>query len=236
MKYDGESLHRWVLAHAEPSYQAFSASLLPNVPDLLGVRLPVLRRLARVLAKEDAAHYVSEISNASFEERMLRGMVIGYANAEEETRWRWVDVYLSAIDNWSICDSFCATLAGRMGEEEARRAWPRVKAYSASEQPFTARFGVVMMIDMYMRPESIDDVLCALPGVRCEAYYARMAVAWALATAWGYFPAKTRLCMQEAAFDPWVIEKAAQKMIESRRITASDKEEIRKTYRRRNRS
>lgn len=79
------------------------------------MRLPVLRRLARVLAKEDAAYYVSEISNASFEERMLRGMVIGYADAEEETRWRWVDVYLPVIDNWSICDSFCATLAGTNG-------------------------------------------------------------------------------------------------------------------------
>lgn len=233
MKYDSESLHRWLLTHAEPSYQAFSASLLPNVSDLIGVRLPALRRLARALAKEDAAYYISEISDASFEERMLRGMVIGYADAEEDARWRWIDAYLPVIDNWSICDSFCATLAGQMDGEVARRAWPRIKAYSASEQPFTARFGVVMMIDAYMRPESIGDVLCALPEVRCEAYYARMAVAWALATAWGYFPDQTRRCMQTVAFDPWIVEKAAQKMIESRRITPLDKEEIRKTYRRR---
>ena len=234
MKYDSKSLHRWVLAHAEPSYQAFASSLLPNVTDLIGVRLPALRRLARALAKEDAAYYVSEISDASFEERMLRGFVIGYADAGEEARWRWVDAYLPVIDNWSICDSFCATLAGRMGGVEARRVWPRVKAYAASEQPFTARFGLVMMINAYMRPESIEDVLCVLPEARCEGYYAKMAVAWALATAWGYFPNQTRRCMQTTAFDPWIIEKAAQKMIESRRITPLDKEEIRKTYRRRN--
>ena len=38
---------------AEPEYQKFSSSLLPGVENVLGVRLPKLRKLAEQLAAKD---------------------------------------------------------------------------------------------------------------------------------------------------------------------------------------
>lgn len=223
MKFDADGIHRWVLDRAEPSYQAFSTALLPGVEDLTGVRLPVLRRLARSLAAEDAAYYVGEISNKTFEERMLRGLVIGYAKVGNDTRWAWVDAFLPSIDNWSICDSFCITLAGAMDRAAAESVWPTIKAYAKSPQPFTARFAAVMMIDAYMQPERIDEVLSALEAMRQSAYYVRMAVAWALATACAVSPDRTMRSLEDGDFDPWVLEKAVQKIGESRRVQGEDK-------------
>lgn len=40
---------------ADPAYRAFSSGLLPGVDNLLGVRLPALRRLAGALAKATGA-------------------------------------------------------------------------------------------------------------------------------------------------------------------------------------
>lgn len=43
-------LRERIEALAEPEFQKFSASLIPGVNRLLGVRLPVLRNLAREVA------------------------------------------------------------------------------------------------------------------------------------------------------------------------------------------
>ncbi len=223
MKFDADGIHRWVLERAEPSYQAFSAALLPGVEDLAGVRLPILRRLAHSLAAEDAAYYVGEISNKTFEERMLRGLVIGYAKVGGDTRWAWVDAFLPSIDNWSICDSFCITLAGAMDREEAESVWPAIKAYAKSPQPFTARFAVVMTIDAYMQPERLDEVLSVLEAMRQSDYYVRMAVAWALATACAVSSYRTIRSLKDGKYDPWVLKKAVQKIGESRRVPSEDK-------------
>ena len=62
---------------AEPEYAVFSRRLLPGTENVLGVRLPLLRRLARRIAKGDWAAYLDTAGDGSFEEVMLQGMVIG---------------------------------------------------------------------------------------------------------------------------------------------------------------
>ena len=42
-----------LLALGEPAYRDFSASLLPGVEHIIGVRLPALRRLAREIVRGD---------------------------------------------------------------------------------------------------------------------------------------------------------------------------------------
>ena len=214
----------WLRAHADPEYSAFAAALLPGVSDVLGVRLPALRALARKLATEGAQETLNALPATPFEARMLHGLVIGYAKVDFAQRWTWIESFLPLIDNWSVCDSFCVTLAAQWSDAERTVAWPRVRDCSQSESPFVVRFGVVMMIDAYMRPESVDGVLSALTSVRCDAYYARMAVAWALTTALGDFPIQTRRFLEAQEIDPWVRRKAAQKAAESRCVSHEDKQ------------
>lgn len=217
----------WLKAHAEPDYGLFAASLIPGVSDVLGVRLPVLRQLARQLAQQGAQEALESIPETPFEARMLRGYVIGYAKTDLVQRWKWVEAFLPVIDNWSICDSFCATLASRLTEEELRTIWPQIRMFAQSDAPFVARFAIVMMIDAYMRPEYIDCMLAVLSDVRCDAYYVRMAVAWALATALGEFAEQTRCFLGNSAIHPWVRQKMAQKACESRRVSLEDKQWVR---------
>ncbi len=60
----------------EPEYQKFSGSLIPasGRGELLGVRLPVLRKYAGELAKGDWRAELSQKEDLYFEETMLRGM------------------------------------------------------------------------------------------------------------------------------------------------------------------
>ncbi len=48
-----EHVREWLLNEKEEEYGKFSASLLPNVNNILGVRLPKLRKFTKGLVKQD---------------------------------------------------------------------------------------------------------------------------------------------------------------------------------------
>ena len=105
-----EALRAALEAAAEPEYRAFSARLLPPGTPLLGVRLPVIRRLARTQAAGDWRAYLAVARDDSFEERMAQGMTLGMARASLAEKTPYILWFLPKIDNWSLCDSFCASL------------------------------------------------------------------------------------------------------------------------------
>ena len=65
---------------SEEDYREFSSNLLPGINNILGVRLPALRKIAKSIAKENWENYLNNASDDYFEEVMLQGMVIGYIN------------------------------------------------------------------------------------------------------------------------------------------------------------
>ena len=97
-------------ALAEPDYQAFASRLLPGVDNLLGVRIPNLRKLARQLAREDWRAALTAMGDGSFEEVLLQGLLIGCAKGTPAEILPHVAAFVPKIDNWSICDSFCSSL------------------------------------------------------------------------------------------------------------------------------
>lgn len=215
---------------AEPAYQKFASSLLPGVPGVLGVRLPRLRKLAKRIAGGDWRGFLERSKGRSFEEKMLRGMVIGYASAPLEELLACTDAFLPEIDNWSTCDSFCSGL--KFAREEPERVWAFLRPYLGSQEEFTVRFAVVMLLFYFVRPDGIDRVLRALDGIKHEGYYARMAVAWALSICYTVCPAETMAYLKTCALDDFTYNKALQKITESRKVGAVEKAAIRVMKRR----
>ena len=77
---------------ADPKYRAFQSRLLPGVKQYIGVRLPVLRKFAKRLDVED----LPALGN-SFEERMLKGMVISGAQLPYGDWCALIDAFLPEI-------------------------------------------------------------------------------------------------------------------------------------------
>ncbi len=100
-----------LLTLAESDYQKFSSRLLPGTKNILGVRLPYLRKIAKQIAKQEGLSYFDHASDSSFEELMLQGMVIGYLQQYPiEEILSLIANFVPKIDNWSTCDSFCTGL------------------------------------------------------------------------------------------------------------------------------
>lgn len=208
-------------ALAEPDYRVFQAGLLPGVDNLLGVRLPSLRRLARELAREEGAACLSRLTEDSFEETMLQGMVIGCLPDRPETVLPLAASFVPKITNWSLCDSFCSGF--KLAARCPGIVWDFVLPYLSSEEEFAARFGVVMLLFYYVDNDHIDRVLELLGTVEQPGYYARMAVAWALSVCYVRFPEKTLAWLEECRLDDFTYNKALQKAVESRCVTPAQR-------------
>lgn len=209
----------------EPDYAAFAQKLLPGTDDLLGVRLPNLRRLARRIAKGDAAAYLAAAGDDTFEERMLQGMVIGYWDAPVDEVLARAASFVPKIDNWSVCDSFCSGL--HLARTAPQRVWEFLLPYLHDARPFAVRFAVVMLLMYYIDAAHLPAVLAALAEVRHEDYYVKMAVAWAASMCYAAFPRETRTWLREMPLDEETYRKTIRKICESRQVCGAEKQRLR---------
>lgn len=226
---DNTEIHKQLLDLAEPEFQRFSSALLPGVENLLGVRLPVLRKMAKQLAKEDWRAYLQQAAEESFEEVMLQGMVIGYIQADADEWLEQIARFLPKINNWSVCDSFCSGL--KQTRKHSEQMWTFVLSRLTDAEEFTVRFGVVMLLYYYIDDAHIRQVLALLEQVEHPGYYVRMAVAWAVSICYVKFPEQTEGFLLKNRLEDFTFNKSIQKIIESRCVSQQTKDRLRRLKR-----
>lgn len=210
---------------ADEEYQKFSAALIPNINNVLGVRLPVLRKMAKKMAKDDWRSYLEHAESEYFEEIMLQGMVIGYVKTDIEEILRYVADFVPKINNWSVCDSFCIGL--KFTKTNMKQVWDFLQPYLSSKKEYDIRFGVVMLLDFYIDEEYISRVLRLLDNAKHEGYYVKMAVAWAVSICYMKLPEPTMTYLKRNSLDDFTYNKALQKITESYRVDQETKIMIR---------
>ena len=210
---------------ADEKYKKFHSSLCPGTNNIIGIRVPVLRKLAKEIVKENWQQYLNTAKNDYYEEIMLQAMVIGFAKMDLHKRLEYVKKFVPKIDNWAICDTACAGF--KFAKKYPKEIWEFIKPYLSSNKEFEIRFGVVMLIDFYITEEYIKDVLKILNEIEHDGYYVKMAVAWAISICYIKFPKETLKLLEKNKLDSFTYNKALQKIIESYRVSKEEKEKIR---------
>lgn len=208
----------------DKKYKEFQLKLCPGVDNILGVRVPILRKYAKDLLKEYTLDEILyNLSDKYYESIMLQGMVIGQDKKKSfDEKLKYIEKFIPKIDNWAVCDTFCAGL--KITEKNKEKMWNFLKNYLKSSKEFEIRFAVVMILDYYIEDKYIDDVLNILDKIRSDKYYVQMAVAWALSICMVKFYNKTLEYMQTSNIDKFTFNKTIQKSIESYRITDEQKQ------------
>lgn len=210
-----------LISLAEEDYKKFSSSLIPGDNKVLGVRLTKLRKMAREISKGDWRLYLKNANSYYFEERMLQGMVIGYAKADIEEILKYVMEFLPKINNWSLCDSFCSSL--KITKDNTKRVFEFLKPYFTSKEEYYVRFAFVMAINYFLTSDYIDYVLNFCDKEEHEGYYVKMAVSWTISICFGKFPHKTMKYLKNNNLDDFTYNKALQKITESSVVSKEDK-------------
>ena len=83
-------------------YRDFHSNLLPGVDNVMGIRLPVLRKFAKQLSGMDWQEWFEQADDQWYEETMLRGLVSAYAKMECKERLTYVAKFVPDINNWAV--------------------------------------------------------------------------------------------------------------------------------------
>jgi len=213
---------------SDQKYHDFHSSLCPGTENIIGVRVPILRNYAKELFKlQDWKETIKEINNEYYEEIMLQGMLIGQAKNEDiNTIFKYIEKFVPNIDNWAICDTFCAGL--KITPKYKEEMWHFIQKYLKSDKEFEVRFAVVMILDYYIEEQYLKKNFKIFDKIKHEGYYAKMAVAWAISICLIKFFDETVKYLESSKLDDWTYNKSIQKAIESYRISREQKEFLRK--------
>ena len=205
----------------DEAYRQMQVRLLPNIaPDtIIGVRTPVLRGIAKEM--EDRYHFLKALPHSCFEENQIHCFLL-----EREKDFEFViseiERFLPYVDNWATCDQ----LRPRCFRKNHQSLLPYIRRWIASNEPYTVRFGVGMLM-VHFLDEDFEQSLLELPaGVYSEEYYVRMMIAWFFATALAKQYADALPYITTHRLDKWTHNKTIQKAIESDRVTPEHKKEL----------
>ena len=208
----------------DKKYRDFHSKIIPNIPyeNIIGIRTPILRKFAKEYAKENTEVFLHSLPHRYYEENNLHMMLIT-AIKDYDRCITEVENFLPYIDNWATCD-FPAPACFKNNTD---RLLTHIVKWIDSDEPYTIRYGIGMLMRLYLDDNFKDEYLKIVAQVKSEEYYVNMMIAWYMATALAKQWDSTIVYIEEKRLPEWVHKKTIRKAIESYRITDKQKEYLR---------
>lgn len=215
-----------LFAIQDVAFGDFQAKLMPNINrnNIIGVRTPALRALARKIAKTDAAQeFIGQLPHRYFEENNLHAYIVAQTSDFDEAMCQ-TELFLPHIDNWATCDQFTPA-AFKKHPDELLKA---VRRWIASSHTYTVRFAIKMLMTFYLDDLFCDEYPQMVAAVKSDEYYVKMMIAWYFATALSKQYDAIVGYLTEQRLDAWCHNKTIQKAVESYRISDERKATLKK--------
>ena len=220
-----DTIRNQLMELQDTEYREFHSRLIPNIDKerVIGIRTPVLRVFAKQIAGTgEAERFLAELPHRYYEENHLHMILItsikDYDRCLEE-----LQKFLPYVDNWATCD----LPEPKCFAKNKEKLLPEIKGWIASAEPYTKRYGIGMLMRLYLDADFRPEYPELVASVLSEEYYVNMMIAWYFATAlakqWEtVIPYIVNRCLSE-----WVHRKTIRKAIESYRITDEQKQYLR---------
>ncbi len=148
---DGRTVKETLLAMQADSNKEFAARLNPGIENVLGLRIPQLRKLAKIIARHQCEQYLSAPGDFYMEERMLHGMVLGEIDMDDIDGYlQRVAVFVRSINSWSVCDTFDFKGKRRLVERYPSLIRQWLLQWLDSDREYEVRFAVVMFMKYFI--------------------------------------------------------------------------------------
>ena len=207
-------------------YRDFHSKLIQEADSLIGIRTPILKEIAKTIAKNQPYEFLKVIKHDTYEEKVLHGLLIGYMKISFDECILLLQDFLSYNTNWAINDITCANL--KIWKKHLEEGFVVIKRYLKDKNLWTIRFGLVLLLDFYINDTYIDSVLALSSTISGKKYYVGMANAWLLSICYVHYPKKTMELLKKNILDDFTQRRAIQKIIESNRVSGKEKEQVRK--------
>lgn len=217
-----EEIKREIKANIDLDYLSFHSSLVPNIHTIEGVRIPILRSIAKTISKkEEVFSYLDNPTLDTYEEITIYGLVIGYLKLDIKEYQYYLKKFIPYIDNWATCDVVASNL--KWIKKYKKQMYPFILSYLKSKKEFEVRFSIIMLMNYYL-DDYYEEIFSLLCEIKLDYYYVKMAIAWLISNCYIKHKKETLAFLKNNSLDNWTHNKSIQKIIESNRVLKEDKE------------
>lgn len=206
---------------SEEKYKNFQGKLTFTKYEMLGIRIPMLRRIAKRINKTDVKEFLKLNQNKYYEEVMIAGFVV--AGIQDETAFDEAFLnHIKKIDDWSLCDSFCNSL--KRLRENSIKYFEVAKELCFSKEEFISRVGLLLILVCFIEKENLGEIFTILNQIDSEQYYINMAEAWLVCELYIKYREETRTFLTNNNMNDFTQNKAISKIRDSYRVTKEEKD------------
>ncbi len=211
-----------LLLEKDDKYRLFSQKLIPDTSlEIIGVRVPKIKQIVKQFANTECAYNFIRENHKYYEEYFVHGLLIGTIKNDIQQVFKMLEDFLPHLDNWAICDSTVANL--EIFKKHKELTHKKALDYLKFNNPYTVRFGVIILLDYFLDDGFNENVINALLNVKSEHYYVNMAIAWFISVALVKQYDTMIKYIENKLFPKFVHNKAIQKAKESFRISSDVK-------------
>ena len=204
---------------AEKDFAAFQKRLIFTEREVLGVRTPMVRKIAKEYSNE--LDDLLSFPNDYYETVFIKLTAVSQLPYEEFIQK--LPYCIALMDNWALCDSFKAKCIRKNKDAFL----PVLEDIFNKNTEFSQRYVLVVLLSEYVEEKYRTVLERYILKANAEPYYVHMAIAWLTA----------EMLIKDYDFGLQIIKngklpvkthnKAIQKAIESYRLTKQQKEYLR---------
>ena len=212
-----EEIRERLLSLSDEKYRDFHSALMPETEKekVIGVRAPVVKKLAKeYFSHPDINEFLSDLPHKYYEENNLHSFIVSMIKDYDECLSAF-QKFLPFIDNWATCDG----AKPKVFLKNPDRIYPEIKKWFSSEDTYSVRFAVVILMDrVFLEDNFSKEHTDLISSLQTDEYYIHMAVAWYFATAIAKRYDDIIPYIENRILDRKTHNKAIQKSVESFRV------------------
>lgn len=222
-KLDYQNFLSYLNDQQDLKYRDFHKSLLNADVNLIGIRTPKLKKIAKEISLGNYDNFIKLNTHKYYEETIIHALVI--SNLKDiNIVINYIDNFLNYIDNWATCDILCGSL--KIVNKNKEIFFNYIKNKIKDPNPWIKRFCFVLLLDYFLEDKYIKEIFNLTNKYNTKDYYVNMAIAWLISIAYIKNKNATINYLKNNKLDNFTHNKAIQKIKESTRITLEDKELI----------
>ena len=230
------SLKAWLKNNSNPKYKQFQEKIINTKFPIIGVKIPTIRNIANNILKGNAKSFLEVCKEGTFEEIILKGIIISKLNISFNERIKIFEQYTNIIDNWAVCDIVTGSLKDFSNNKTD--GYEYILKCIHSKNPWKIRVGIVSMISFYVDELYIEEILAHCKYISDKFsklktklsnkhgspyYYVKMANAWLISVCFAKFPTTTKTFLETNQIEDETFKMSIQKIIDSHRVSTKDK-------------
>lgn len=189
--------------------------------NVIGIRTPLLKSIAKDICMGNYQDFLKLLKEDYYEEITLYGLIICNIKYLEESI-RYLEIYKNKINNWANCDLFCSGY--KIVNKNKDYFWEYINDNISSDNLWIRRMCFVLIISYYIEEEYLEEIFKLCNMYNTSDYYVQMSVAWLISICYIKYPVSTTEYIGNNKLDNFTHNKAIQKIRESYRVGALDKD------------